>query len=135
VGAHIITGHTHEVLGEVFEDLHSLLTAGTEDQFLAEVVSIGVSEQLPEVFFDLINDEFNDVERSFLHKVLHLQRTFVGLHIGDDLTLEGVVREILLPTATPTAIRTPLTLLEEELLLLLLVELLLGFLTELTAAP
>ncbi|MFS8159711.1 MAG: hypothetical protein ACMG6E_05770 [Candidatus Roizmanbacteria bacterium] len=46
----------------------------------------------------------------------------MGLHVGDDLALEGVVSQLLLPAAT---IRGPVsTLLEEEVSLLLLVELL-----------
>ncbi len=99
MGSNIVAGDSHEVLGEVLEYLHPLLAAGTQYEFLAEVVRVGVSQELPEVLVDLIDDDLNDVHGGLLDKVLHLQRALVGLHVLDDLALEGVVRQVLLPAS------------------------------------
>jgi hypothetical protein len=89
---------------------------------LAEIISIGIRQKLPEFLTNLIDDHLYDVHGSFLHEVLHLQGSLVGLHVGDDLALERVVGQFFFSTAGIRA--TICALFEEEVFLLLSVELL-----------
>ena len=56
MGTHIITGYSYECVRERLEDLDTLLRANRADECLAEIVSIVIRHQLPEIIFYLIND-------------------------------------------------------------------------------
>ena len=78
MSADAVTGYGDEFVIELLENFQPLLCSDTSHQRLAKVVSIGITHQTTEVILDLLDDQVNAVDWSFLQEVLHHARTFLS---------------------------------------------------------